>query len=179
MKNILLVLFIGVNFNVGLFSQETIEYKDIKIYPSSHKLDNTLLRWAYETIDSLTYFQNWKDSLYPEIDFFEFTKYVDRVFRNTELSNFSNLCIPLTCKSYSNWICHTTIIVVRCSSKKNALSNKNKIYKYYKHDWFDIATPHMVCTTKGNYLRLILFSGDPPDLSQEMLNYFKVTNNKN
>ena len=169
------IAFFSLFFNRA-YSQQLIEYKGINIYSSSQNPNQNILNWAFETIDTISYFKKWLNHSNPEIDYFEMTKYIDKVFKNTNMSSYPNVLIKLNCSSSYDWPCGPMILVVKFPTKKSAEINKCNIYKYYKHDWFDIATPYMICTTKGNYLRLILFSGDHPDIPMEMLNHFRVTN---
>jgi hypothetical protein len=171
---IITITFLLLSIN-KLCSQRLFEYKGINIYSSSQNPNQNILNWAFETIDTISNYTEWENSLNPEIDYFDYVKYIDEVFKNTSLSLYPNVLIILNCKGSYDWPCGPMVLIVEFPSEKKATINKSKIYKYFEHDWFDVATPYMTCTTKGNYLRLILFSGDPPDIPSEMLNYFKVT----
>lgn len=163
-------------FSNMTYCQRLIEYKGVNIYSSSQNPNQNILNWAFETIDTISNFKKWLNHSNPEINYFEMVKYIDKVFINTNMSSYPNVLIKLNCNVSHDWPCGPMILVVKFPSEKSAKDNKCNIYRYYKHDWFDIATPYMICTTKGNYLRLILFSGDIPELPVEMLSYFRVTN---
>ncbi|MEZ4911553.1 MAG: hypothetical protein R2774_11920 [Saprospiraceae bacterium] len=63
------------------YCQQLIEYKGINIYSSSQNPNQNILNWAFETIDTISYFKKWLNHSNPEIDYFEMTKYIDKVFK--------------------------------------------------------------------------------------------------
>jgi hypothetical protein len=177
-KFIVLTLVISGNICIG---QTFVSHKGILIY-SNCKNGITLdkgFQLFQNTLDTILSIHTVFDSSIrvPDQNIGNNPIHIDKNFNNkTNLSRFPYYysLMDHDVEDYDGGI---EVLVVKFPSKEEANRNQKAVLKHFDKYGYDVFTGYISCIVIGNYLRLILISGEVPQFPKQLLSTFKVVHN--
>ncbi len=177
-KFIVLTLVISGNICIG---QTFVSHKGIFIYSNSKNAitRDKGLELIQNTLDTILSIHTVIDASIRVPDQYIGNNpiHIDKNFNNkTNLSRFPYYYSMMD-HAGKNAEGSLDLLLVKFPNKKEANKNKRAILKHFDKYGYDVFTDYISCIVIGNYLRLIIISGDDSQYPKQLLSTFKVIHN--